>query len=249
MNCSILIIPVTQDPGGPAAAGTTLTGIAKILALIGMMFAVLNAPTGISQLIGADLSVSSALQSLQTTLIGSSLLGAAGRFLGGTAKDAGALAAYGGGRLLGGSSIGKQMESALQGVSGGLNPLVSERAALGGIQGGIESVMSSNSPGLADFAAGFVSNGLPNIAKPISELNASSGSMRDIISNPNYSGFEKFSRMGMKVTGWGASRAYAAASNRVASIGRRDYRSYRNPMNPMTMMNAGETQNTGGESS
>jgi hypothetical protein len=238
--------PAVQDL--PVDSGVTLTGIAKILALIGTLFAVLNAPAGISQLIGSDLSVSSALQSLQTTMIGSSLLGAAGRILGGTAKDAGALAAYGGGRLLGGSSIGKQMEKMANGAAGGLSPLVSDRAAFGGIQGGIESLMSSSSPGLMDFAAGFAANGLPNIAKPISELNASSGSMRDIISNPNYSGFEKFSRMGMKVTGWGASRAYAAASNRVSSIGRRDMRSYRNPMNPMTMMNAVNPQN-GGEQS
>lgn len=239
---------VPEAPDIPIDAGVTLTGIAKILALIGTLFAVLNAPAGISQLIGSDLSVSSALQSLQTTMIGSSLLGTAGRILGGTARDAGALAAYGTGRLLGGSSIGKQMENAVNGIAGGLSPLVSDRAALGGIQGGIESMMSSNSPGFADFAAGFAANGLPNIAKPISELNASSGSMRDIISNPNYSGFEKFSRMGMKVTGWGASRAYAAASNRVASIGRRDMRSYRNPVNPMTMMNAVSNQ-TGGEQS
>ncbi len=236
--------PAVQDL--PVDSGVTLTGIAKILALVGTLFAVLNAPAGISQLIGSDLSVSSALQSLQTTMIGSSLLGAAGRILGGTARDAGALAAYGGGRLLGGSSIGKQMENMANGAAGGLSPLVSDRAAFGGIQGGIESVMSSSSPGLMDFAAGFAANGLPNIAKPISELNASSGSMRDIISNPDYSGFEKFSRMGMKVTGWGASRAYAAASNRVASIGRRGMRSYRNPINTMTMMNA--TNNpTGGE--
>ena len=239
-------VPATPDI--PIDSGVTLTGIAKILALIGTLFAVLNAPAGISQLIGSDLSVSSALQSLQTTMIGSSLLGAAGRILGGTARDAGALATYGTGRLLGGSSIGKQMENAVNGIAGGLSPLVSDRAALGGIQGGIESMMSSNSPGFADFAAGFAANGLPNIAKPISELNASSGSMRDIISNPNYSGFEKFSRMGMKVTGWGASRAYAAASNRVASIGRRDMRSYRNPVNSMTMMNAVNNQ-TGGEQS
>ncbi len=241
-----LLKPVIEDPG--VSMGITLSGIAKILSLIGTLFAVLNAPAGISQLIGSDLSVSSALQSLQTTMIGSSLLGAAGRVFGGTAKDAGALATYGTGRLLGGSSIGKQTENMANGTAGGLSPLVSDRAAFGGIQGGIESMMSSNNPGLVDFAAGFAANGLPNIAKPISELNASSGSMRDIISNPNYSGFEKFSRMGMKVTGWGASRAYAAASNRVASIGRRDMRSYRSPLNSMTMMNAASNQ-TGGEQS
>ena len=225
--------------------GISLTGIAKILALIGTMFAVLNAPSGISQLIGADLSVSSALQSLQTTLIGSSLLGTAGRMMGNVAKDAGALSTYGIGRLLGGSSIGKQISSMLPGGnSSGGNPLVSDRAVLGGIEGGIDSMMSSSNPGITDFAAGFVSNGLPNIAKPISEFNASSGSMRSIISNPSYSGLEKLSRMGMKVTGWGASRAYAAASNRVASIGRRSFQMNRNYMNP-AMMNTAFNQ--GGE--
>ena len=118
------------------------------------------------------------------------------------------------------------------GNSSGGNPLVSDRAVLGGIEGGIDSVMSSSNPGIADFAAGFVTNGMPNIAKPISEFNASSGSMRSIMNNPSYSGLEKLSRMGMKVTGWGASRAYAAASNRVASMGRRNHPMNRNHMNP-----------------
>ncbi len=219
-------------------SGISLSGIAKILALIGTLFAVLNAPSGISQLIGSDLSVSSALQSLQTTLIGTSLLGTAGRMIGGAAKDAGALSTYGIGRLMGGSSIGKQLTAMLPGgIRQEGNPLVSERATFGGIQGGIDSMASSSDPEIADFAAGFVTNGLPNIAKPISELNASSGSMRDIMHNSSYSGFEKFSRMGMKVTGWGASRAYAAASNRVASIGRRRYAMNRGHMNNMAMMN------------
>ena len=229
-------------------SGITLSGIARILALIGTLFAVLNAPAGISQLIGSDLSVSSSLQSMQTTLIGSSLLGAAGRMISGTAKDAGALATYGAGRILGGSSIGKQISSMLPGgMKSGGNPLVSDRATFGGLEGGIDSMMSSSKPGIGDFAAGFVSNGLPNIAKPISELNASSGSMKDIIHNSSYSGFEKFSRMGMKITGWGASRAYAAASNRVASIGRRSYAMNRGYMNNMAMMNSINTMSSGGE--
>ncbi len=240
-----LFMFIAKETESYSSSGITLSGIAKILALIGTMFAVLNAPPGISQLIGADLSVSSALQSLQTTLIGTSLLGTAGRMMGGAAKDAGALSTYGIGRMLGGSSIGKQISSMLPGGnSSGGNPLVSDRAVFGGIEGGIDSVMSSSNPGITDFAAGFVSNGLPNIAKPISELNASSGSMRSIMSNPSYSGLEKLSRMGMKVTGWGASRAYAAASNRVASIGRRSFQMNRNYMNP-AMMNT--VINQGGE--
>ena len=105
---------------------------------------------------------------------------------------------------------------------------------------------SSADPGALDFAAGFLANGLPNIARPISDFNASSGSVRDILSNPNYSGFEKIGRMGMKVTGWGASRAYSAASNRVASMGRR-YPAYGNHMNTAMLANAAAQQ--GGQTS
>ena len=79
-------IPVSDDPGTIVSANITLSGLARILALIGTLFAVLNAPNGISQLIGSDLSVSSALQSLQTTMIGAGLLSGAGRILGSTAK-------------------------------------------------------------------------------------------------------------------------------------------------------------------
>ena len=236
---------IAKETESYSSSGITLSGIAKILALIGTMFAVLNAPSGISQLIGADLSVSSALQSLQTTMIGGGLLMGGTRMLGSAARDVGAFSTYGIGRLLGGSSIGKQISSMLAGGNRlGGNPLVSDRATFGGIEGGIDSVMSSSNPRITDFAAGFVSNGLPNIAKPISELNASSGSMRSIMSNSSYSGLEKLSRMGMKVTGWGASRAYAAASNRVASIGRRSFQMNRNYMNPATM---NTVVNQGGE--
>ena len=228
---SNLLEPVSET----LSEGTciTLAGIAKILALIGTMFAVLNAPSGISQLIGADLSVSSALQSLQTTLIGSSLLGTAGRMIGGAAKDTGALSTYGIGRLLGGSSIGKQISSMLPGGNSQRgNPLVSDRATFGGIEGGMDAINSSENPGIGDFVSGFMSNGLPNIARPISELNASSGSFRDILNSTSYSGFEKLTRMGMRVTGWGVSRAYAAASNQVASMGRRNHPMNRNHMTP-----------------
>ena len=234
---NILYTLVAEDV--TASAGITIEGIAKILALIGTLFAVLNAPAGISQLIGSDLSVSSALQSLQTTMIGGGLLMGGARMIGSAAKDAGALSTYGG------SSIGKQISSMLAGGnrSGG-NPLVSDRATFGGIEGGMDAINSSENPGIGDFVSGFMSNGLPNIAKPISEFNASSGSMKNIMSNLSYSGLEKLSRMGMKVTGWGASRAYAAASNRVASIGRRSFQMNRNYMNPATM---NTVVNQGGE--
>ena len=241
-------VPVPADPGTIASTGITLSGLAKILALIGTLFAVLNAPSGISQLIGSDLSVSSALQSLQTTMIGAGLLSGAGRMLGSTAKDAGALVTYGTGRMLGGSSIGKQIQAMTSGGGSG-NPLVSERAALGGIQGGFESMNSSSSPGLGDFAAGFMTNGLPNIAKPISEINVQSGSFSSIMSNHDYSSFEKIGRTGLRGLGWGASRAYAAASNRVASFGHRNAAPSRSSFMPnMSLMNSSFTDpnSTGG---
>ena len=233
----LLRLTTTVNDGGSAvsATGTSITGIAKILALIGTLFAVLNAPSGISQLIGSDLSVSSALQSLQTTLIGSSVLSGVGRMIGSTAKDAAALTTYGVGRSLGGSSIAKQIQSIATGAPG--NPLVSDRATLGGIQGGLNNLNESSNPSLGDFASGMISNGLPNIAKPISNINESSGSFSDVIRNPNYSTMEKVGRVGLKTIGWGSSRAYAAASNRVASIGKRNYNSKPIGFNNPSMIN------------
>ena len=247
MIVNYLLKTVIQDPS--VSSGITLSGLAKILALIGTLFAVLNVPSGISQLIGADLGVSSALQSLQTTMIGTNLLSGAARMVGSAAKDAGALGAYGAGRLLGGSSISRQAEAAMGNVSSSLSPLVSDRPVFGGFEGAMDSLSSSSNPGIVDAAAGFVSGGLPNIARVGSEINSSSGSMRDIVSNPGYSGFEKLGRMGVKVTGWGASRAYAAASNRVSNIGRRDYHAQNVPLYKATMMNTGTNQMnmTGGE--
>ena len=236
----LLLITTAVNDGGSTTTvtgtGTTITGIAKILALIGTLFAVLNAPSGISQLIGSDLSVSSALQSLQTTMIGSSLLGGAARMIGSTAKDATALTTYGVGRSLGGASIVKQMQSISSGNSQG-NPLVSDRATLGGIQAGLNNLNESSSPSIGDFASGMISNGLPNIAKPISNINESSGSFNDVMRNPNYSGMEKVGRVGLKSIGWGSSRAYAAASNRVASIGKRNYNSKPMGFNNPSMIN------------
>ena len=235
MNTNIFFIPVPVDPGSAVSANISLSGLAKILALIGTLFAVLNAPSGISQLIGSDLSVSSALQSLQTTMIGTSMLGTAGRMIGSAAKDAGALSTYAAGRALGGSSISQQLISSAQGGKGG-NTLVSNRSTFGGIQGGMEAMASSSNHSVMDFASGFVANGLPNIAKPISKINADSGSFRNIFSESSYSPAEKISRSALKMTGLGASKIYSAASDRVASFGHRNT-SMSPSMRNMTMMN------------
>ena len=235
MNTDIFYVPVPVDSGPAISANITLSGLAKILALIGTLFAVLNAPSGISQLIGSDLSVSSALQSLQTTMIGSSLISGGARMFGSTAKDAGALATYVSGRALGGSSISQQLINSVQ-TDKGLNPLVSSRSTFGGIQGGMEALAGSKSPGVMDFASGFVANGLPNIAKPISKINADSGSFRNIFSESSYSSAEKMGRSALKMTGLGASKIYSAASGRVASFGHRNTNA-QSSMRNMAMMN------------
>lgn len=229
----LYLVPVLQDTISETS-GITLSGLAKILALIGTLFAVLNAPSGISQLIGADLSVSSSLQSLQTTMIGTSLLGGAFRTSGSIAKDVGALGVYGLGRMLGGSSILQQNQAI---SSGSASPLVSNRSVFGGIQGGMEALSSASNAGPVDFMSGFVSNALPNIAKPISDYNRESGSFSSIAKNQNYSGLEKTARMGSMIVGWGSSRAYSAASNRVASIGHRSVSARPNNFNRISMMN------------
>ena len=87
-----------------------------------------------------------------------------------------------------------------------------------------------------DFASGFVANGFPNIAKPISKINADSGSFRNIFSESSYSPAEKISRSVLKMTGLGASKFYSAASDRVASFGHRNT-SMSPSMRNMTMMN------------
>lgn len=219
-------------------SGITLSGLAKIMALIGTLFAVLNAPAGISQLIGSDLSVSSSLQSLQTTMIGGGLLSSAGRMLGNTLKDAGALSTYGVGRMLGGASINKQLQN--NSSVEGLNSLISNRPTLGGIEAGINNMKTSSNPGINNFVSGLMTGGLPNIAKPISEINSQNGSYSSIMTNPSYSSLEKIGRAGLRATGWGASRAYAAASNRVASFGHRGYPAGKNSMmNNLSMTNVG----------
>ncbi|MBQ6217186.1 MAG: hypothetical protein IJK53_07355 [Erysipelotrichaceae bacterium] len=218
----------------------TLSGIAKILALIGTLFAVLNAPNGISQLIGADLSVSSSLQSLQTTMIGTGLLGGALRTAGTAAKDAGALSVYGAGRMVGGSSILQQISNMASGVS---SPLVSSRPVSGGFGEAVNSFSSGN--GAGGFVSSLVSGGLPNIARAISSYNTESGSFSSIAKNSKYSGIEKITRMGSRALGWGASRAYAAASNRVSSLGHRSPVSQNNSLNRMSLMNSISGQNKG----
>ena len=239
MKQLIYLIPVIQDTANETT-GLTLSGLARILALIGTLFAVLNAPSGISQLIGADLSISSSLQSLQTTMIGTGLLGGALRTAGNAARDAGALSIYGGGRMIGGSSISQQIRNI---AAGALSPLVSSRPVSGGFGEAIRSLSSGN--GAGGFASSLVSGGLPNIAKAISSYNKESGSFSSIAKNSKYSGIEKISRMGSRALGWGASRAYAAASNRVSSLGHRSPVSQNNSLSRMPLMNSISGQNKG----
>ncbi len=239
MNELLNLVPVLQDTLNETS-GITLSGLAKILALIGTLFAVLNAPNGISQLIGADLSVSSSLQSLQTTMIGTGLLGGALRMAGTVTKDAGALSIYGAGRMIGGSSILQQVSNMASGVS---NPLVSSRPVSGGFGEAVNSLSSGN--GAGGFVSSLVSGGLPNIARGISDYNRDSGSFSSIVRNSKYTGAEKISRMGSKAIGWGTSRAYASASNRVAAMRQRGLSPGKASLNRMALMNSNSSVDKG----
>ena len=86
-------------------------GIAKIIAYTGGLMAILNAPSGISQLIGGDIGVTSTLQSMQTSMMGANLMSKGASLIGKAGLTAGAAAVYGTGRVLGGSSIGSQIKN------------------------------------------------------------------------------------------------------------------------------------------
>lgn len=92
-----------------------LNGLAKIIAYCGALMGVLNAPSGVGQLIGADIGTQSALQSIQSTMVGAQAI----KSIGGIAKSAAAGATYLTGRALGGKSIKDQIADANKG--GGIN--------------------------------------------------------------------------------------------------------------------------------
>lgn len=113
-----------------AIASIDVSTIAKVLFMIGALMGVLNAPQGISALLGADVGATSGMQGIQSALIAGQAMMGAGRVAAGATALAGKGAlntarfgAYGAGRLLGGKTFNPDK------VAGG-------SAGGGGISGG-----------------------------------------------------------------------------------------------------------------
>ena len=228
---STLFLGIDFNVGGE---GTFLAGLAKIVAYIGALMGVLNAPSGVSQLIGADIGVSSALQSMQTTMMGLGIASSAGRLIGGAAKTAGAGAIYSAGRLVGGSSIKSQMQNATGGgfvgnISGGLagwgdgsiglnggeihlneDPVkmgskLSDRSGISGMKDIASAI--SNGNGVGDVFNAVKQSGLPNVASSIANYNYNNGSIKDMLNNKNIGG------LAVRGISNGASKMYSWSCN------------------------------------
>ena len=84
-----------------ATASVPLQPIAKVIFFIGALMAVMNAPAGIAQLLGGDVGVGTAFQQMQSLM----MLGTGAQMAGNAVLTAGSMAAYAGGRALGGRSL------------------------------------------------------------------------------------------------------------------------------------------------
>lgn len=127
-------------------ANIQLTGLTKGIFFIGALFAIMNAPTGVAQIIGSDIGTSSGIQSLAQLKAFSGALrsgGAAGIAMagaaGGTMLTTGAGAVYGIGRMKGNTSMNPLMQG-IQAFAGGGNSGDSTNtgsSGSGGFGGGI----------------------------------------------------------------------------------------------------------------
>ena len=95
-----------------AIASIDVSTVAKVLFMIGALMGVLNAPQGISSLLGADVGAASGMQAIQSAMTMGYAMTSAGRVAAGGAKLAGKVAistgtagVYGIGRMLGGKTF------------------------------------------------------------------------------------------------------------------------------------------------
>lgn len=95
-----------------AIASIDVSTVAKVLFMIGALMGVLNAPQGISSLLGADVGAASGMQAIQSAMTMGYAMTSAGRVAAGGAKLAGKAAigaatssVYGVGRALGGKTF------------------------------------------------------------------------------------------------------------------------------------------------
>ena len=129
MMLVILVLAVT--PAVPISA------LAKVIFFIGALSAVMNAPTGIAQLLGGDVGVGTAFQQMQSLGMISSAMSGIGGMAAGAALTMGASAIYGGGRVAGGTGITTFCrEKALGGLTGGSGGILAGIGNTNGSEGG-----------------------------------------------------------------------------------------------------------------
>ncbi len=209
------------------SSSSFVSGLAKDIALIGALFAVLNAPNGISQIIGADIGVSSALQSMQTSMMAMGITSSAGRLLGNAGSFAVAGATYGTGRLLGGASMKSIAANTIPGVktlSGtiqnmGGNWSDGQSGAGGGGNSDLNLTMSetpSQKPSFIDSRGG--ASGLDGIRNNPSGMIAETlgnTNVARVVNNYANNGGNAIGRTAAKMASWGGNKMYSASMNRL----------------------------------
>lgn len=128
MMLVILVLAVT--PAVPISA------LAKVIFFIGALSAVMNAPTGIAQLLGGDVGVGTAFQQMQSLGMISSAMSGIGGMAAGAALTMGASAIYGGGRVAGGTGLLHSAGEALGGLTGGSGGILAGIGNTNGSEGG-----------------------------------------------------------------------------------------------------------------
>jgi len=121
-------------------------GFEKGIAFVGAIFAIINAPSGIAQILGADMGTQAAMQSLQSIQMMTGAIGAgAGLAKAGVGMAAGAaLGIYGIGRKLGARSLNPMNVGGGTGSSGGF----AERSGNGGTDQVSETFANGSDTGI-----------------------------------------------------------------------------------------------------
>ena len=162
MMLVILVLAVT--PAVPISA------LAKVIFFIGALSAVMNAPTGIAQLLGGDVGVGTAFQQMQSLGMISSAISGIGGMAAGAALTMGAGAIYGGGRLAGGTGLLHSAGEALGGLTGGSGGILAGIGNTNGSEGGSTSPLGQIAP--SQVTTGGVP-GLDDSNMPQSSVNPS----------------------------------------------------------------------------
>lgn len=252
----LLLVGTSLILGFSFNAGSSFaSGLAKDIALIGALFGVLNAPNGISQIIGADIGVSSALQSMQTTMMAMGITSSAGRLVGNAATFAGAAATYGAGRALGGASMKsiaantipgvKTLSGTIQNMDGGFGD--GQNGSGSGGNSDLNLTMSdtpAKQPSFIDSSRGG-STGFQGVGSTIEQTLGNTNVAR-VVSNYANTGSNKIIRSAAQVASWGGSKAYSASMSRLQKgFNKQNYQgNHYNNMNRNPMMyNFSNTQN------